>query len=325
MHPAIVCLCVAILISIIHNLLAPKSCNSDVRGRTIGVLLVSPPGAEVEPRILALMHAATLPQSIRFYVAKLCSATEDDPAIQNMRLRVCTRMHYVRQGHVKDSHLRARLVRDVLERNILVLDWYHRAEIGWDETLLAELERCQSENGAVVLTSQMLPTFDDTPGFLTVHEHSDDITRLGFQKYANVPKRPVPSIAVSAKFMFGDSDAIRFAWPSAEIVRENGEDPTLSASIWMHGIDAFAPAHTPFCKCEGAPSHATHDDHNSMHIPNSSATVRSRNELFTHMGIRNGRVTSRARAGLSQHASAQERFAKLGQTFNVHREIASSE
>ena len=318
MHPVLLCLCVVIVIGIVHNMFTPARTDvlaDEARTHTVGVVLVAPPGEMVEPRILALMHAAVRPNYVRFYVAKVCSKAEDEPAIQNPRLRVNTRIHYIREGYVTDAHLRARLIPDVMEYHVLVLDWPHQIEMGWDNAMVSDLQSCR--RGAVALSSR-LPVSGAKSGFLTVEEHAVHSTRIGWSPFVEQPKRPLPSIAFSANFLFARTHDVSSAWPSAEALQDNDEDATVTASLWMCGVDAFAPAHMPVWLAPGVKPSTKSSS--SMHTPRSG-TTRSRGELLTHLGIRNGRVTSRARSGLTQAATAQERFAKLGQTFTTHRDI----
>ena len=57
-----------------------------------------------------------------------------------------------------------------------------------------------------------------------------------------------------------------------------------------------------------------------MYLPDRGA--RTQRELLSYMGLRNGKASSRARAGLTGGATAQERFSKLGQTVTLRRDLA---
>ena len=50
-------------------------------------------------------------------------------------------------------------------------------------------------------------------------------------------------------------------------------------------------------------------------------SVRTQAELHRHLSLRNERISSRWKSGVTQDATAQERFSKLGETFPAHRDL----
>ena len=318
----LICMSIVILIGVIQHIFSERQRSSlranEMRGLTIGVVLVAPPGAEVEARVTALLHAAARPECIRFYVAKLCESTNDVPSLSNARVRVCTRMHYVRASRNSAPRLRARLIHEVLEQYVLCLGWNHEAEMGWDETLINLHGACPKQR-SVLLTTRLAPT-EKGVTFLAVSEFGTNRMRLSSYAFAVPPKRATPTLAMSAQVAFAETQTVRGAWVDADVFTGKGidEDATLTTILWMAGVDFFTPQHSPFVLSTGA---AECTDTEGRFVWGKAHVTRSRAELLTTLGIRNGKATSRARAGLTQGATAQERFDKLGQAFRMRRDI----
>lgn len=320
-HPVLLLLLFGILAGIVQHIFTPKrNALAGVRMQhcTIGVVLVAPPGEAVEPKLATLLHGAARPECVRFYVAKLAQEAEAQEVIQDLRVRVATRLHYVHATHGDAARLRARLIPEVLERYLLVLSWDHATEMGWDDSLINALEQPGRGREAAVLTSRLAPR-DDHAGFPTVAEHSESATRFEWRPFIEPPKYAQPAIAASVDLLFGPSEALGDRWPSVDTLRGADEDATVSAVLWMRGVDFFAPAELCFWR-ERLQVSAEAFPGGKMRTA-EGRTTRTRAEFLTALGVRKGRVGSRGRSGLTHNAAALERFAKIGQTFTVYRDL----
>tara|TARA_B100000683_G_scaffold166601_2_gene160530 strand:+ start:11896 stop:12858 length:963 start_codon:yes stop_codon:yes gene_type:complete len=320
MHPFLVCAILLVAVGVLQNIFAPKRpviSSKEMQGLTIGVVLVVPPKQHVEPIVSGLLHSAARPECVRFYVAKLCDPGEDQLAIQDVKIRVSTRVHYVRARFGDAARLRARLLPDVLETYCLMLDSSFQAEMGWDDTLIGEWQAARDKDGA--LTTR-LASHEAPEGFLTVDAMDDrHNATFGWIGYACVPKRPQPSLCASANFLFARTVSLLDTWPSVDSLNGADEDATVTAHLWMSGTDFYAPASMPLWRAPGTPN--TDAPSGLMRMPPHRGPRRSQAELLHAMGIRRGRVTSRGKTGISQNATASERFAKCGETFVAHRDL----
>lgn len=316
-HPVLVCLLVALLIGVVHNVLSPTPrmhVGSTPRDApSIGVVLVVPPRASMETQLLTTFHSATTAH-VRFYVAKMCAPDETPEALQDMQIRVVTRVHYVNARTTAPAVLRARLLADVTEEYALVVGFPHTCDMGWDRSLLAALHACPRH---AVLSHRLAKGAEDAP-VATCQEWDGARARFVWKPYAAIPKRPQPSLAASTHLVFGDAVDLCDAWPGAAAARDGGEDATVTAHLWMRGVDVFSPA----CACVARPPDAP-DEPSAMERVEWPTTrvARTRRELLTFWGLRAEKPSSRSRLGLTQDASAAERFAKVGQTLPIHREL----
>jgi hypothetical protein len=324
MNPMLLCLCIAILVGVVQHLFSDRRRSNvhanEMRRNTIGVILVAPPGAEVEDRLTTMLHAAMRPECIRFYVAKLCATTDDVPTLSGARIRLCTRIHYVRSTRNSAQRLRARLIQEVVERYVLCLAWDHEVELGWDETLIGMHEACGNTNPYPIMLTTRLAPLEKGPTFLAVSAFDGNRMKLSSYAFAMPSKRPMPTIAMSAQLAFAQLHDARGAWGDADVLKGKGvdEDATLTVSLWMAGVDFFTPHHTPFVLATGTAERAETD---GQFVWAKHAGGRNRVELLTALGVRRGKATSRAKAGLTQTATAEERFHKLGQSIRMHRDI----
>lgn len=318
-HPILLCMLIVILVGVLQNLLGGRkkmiAGGQHMQDLAIGVVIIVPTKHSVETVVNAMLHAAARPELLRFYVAKLCEPGEEQVSIFDMRSRVATRVYHVRARHGDKARLRSRLISEVSEAFTLVLTINHQLEMGWDDELMRQLSSTRDSNA--LISSRLGPAQDNT-GYLCLDHLENDVGSIKWLPFSEPPKRPQISICASSEFIFGSSELLQRSWPSADSLNGASEDMTLTASLWMHGANFYAAGRVPFWLPGGAKGES--DLPGPMRYPPGSSE-RTKAELYTHLGIRRGRVTSRSREGLSANASAQERFSKLGQTFTVHRDL----
>lgn len=318
MHPLLLILLVVIVLGLIQRLAPAKTGERErTQKLALGVVLVAPPKADVETRLKAMLSLCAHPKSVKFYVAKLCDAGERPAELGDMQLRIATRLHFVRARRSTPERLRASLVREVLEPYTLCTSWHHDVEWGWDDMLLHELNACR--DATAVLTNRLVDRAVE-PGFPHVEAYDQSSIALGHTPFAIPPSYPQPAIVCSAQLLFGPTAPLQRGWPAKEDVADGvHEDATLTAFLWMRGgVRFYCPHNQPLFAEVG---HAAREAAGRIALPAATNTARTREEFWTAIGIRRGRASSRARAGLTVQASVDERYHKVGQTIAIHRDI----
>ena len=317
MHPLVIAILVLVVIGLVQKLFPSKKKDlqeETIRRNGIAVILVAPPSVDVEQKLKLLLSLSANPNLVKIYVAKMCEGKETPMELSNLKTRVATRMHFVRAKLNTPPRLRAAMVRQVLEPHILCLPWYHEVEWGWDDLLLKEWVACADQNA--VLTTRLSNRAVDS-GYIFIS--SFDGSRVSFDSapFASPPSRPEPSIACSAQLLFAPTALVQNTWPSKEDLVDAHEDFALTAFLWMGGARFYSPHNQAAFFEVGREDKETPG---STRFP-SKGTCRSRDELWTALGIRQGRLSSRARSGLTLKASVNERYHKIGQTIALQREL----
>ena len=317
MHPLVIIILTLVVLGLVQKLFPSKTNavgEATIRRNGIAVVLVAPPTVDVEPKLQLLLSLAAHPCLVKIYDAKMCKGNEAPMELNNLKTRVATRMHFVRAKLNTPQRLRAALVQQVLEPHILCLPWYHEIEWGWDDLLLKEWVAC-ADNKAV-LTARLTNRAVE-PGYMFISSFDGSQVSFGSAPFASPPSRPEPSIACSSQLLFAPTSLLQPGWPPKDDLHDAHEDFALTASLWMHGARFYAPHNQPVFFEVG---HEDKEAPGSVRLP-SKDTQRSRDELWTSLGIRQGKLSSRARSGLTMKASANERFHKIGQTIALQREL----
>lgn len=312
MHPLLLILLLLIVIGLVQR--AFRSEPKPTARAGIGVVLVAPPRVDVEPKLQRLLRLSSNPSLVRLYVAKMCGASDAPVELGDLKTRAASRMHFVRARRNTPERLRAALVREVLEPHLLCLPWHHEAVHGWDELLLREWTACSDAHA--VLTAR-LSSRPGEAGFLFLTSFDGERAAFGSAPFASPPAGPERSIACSAQLLFAPTPLLQRGWPAKSDVVGVHEDATLTAFLWMHGARFYSPHNQPVLAEAG---HEPPEDPGRVGLP-ATPTLRTREELWTALGIRNGKLSSRARAGLTVRASFNERFHKIGQTIALQREL----
>jgi hypothetical protein len=324
MHPLFLAFVVLITIGLAQRLFGGSKRNlRDATRDAIGVVLVAPGGAEVETRIRALLSIATRPAAVRVYVAKMCADGETPEVLEHMRVRVATRMYYVRERGNTAAQLRTKLVREVLEPFMLVLCWSHEMEYGWDESLRTAYYSCDNDRddqGAVAVLTARPPTRAGCIGFLAVDGTRDEV-RISRVAYAFDPPSPLPSLACTAQLLFGPTEEVQDGWPTKKVLVEGAdEDAALTMHLFMAGLTFYGLHDLPVFSLPGFDAPMSSGSCGSDSAPPSKRR-RTLNEFWTAVSFRGESATSRSRAGLSLGASTVERYHKLGHVIAPRRDL----
>lgn len=317
MHPLVIVLLALIALGLLQRLgPAKKESVQLVQRFALGVLLVAPAKADVEARLSAMLRLCAHPNRVRFYVAKVCGAGESAVDINDTRLRLATRIQFVRARHSKPERLRATLVGQVLEPYLLCTCWHHEVEWGWDDMLVQELKACRDTSA--VLTGHLVSRAKDAsfPHLDTLRERT--VVGFAHTAFAVPPSSPQPAIVCSTQLLFGPTLQLQEAWPARSDVEDAHEDATLTAFLWMRGLRFYCPHNQPLYAEVG---HEPREVPGRLVLP-TGHTHRTRDEFWASIGVRNGRMSSRSRAGLTLRASASERYHKVGQSLAVRRDIS---
>ena len=321
MHPLLITLCIFVVLGLVQRLFPPS------RGRIgkdatpgpggIGVVLVAPAGAEVEPKLRTLLSLSADPKLVKLYVAKMCEAGEVPAEPSNFDVRAASRMHYVRARRNTQQSLRAALVQKVLEPHTLCIPWYHEAEWGWDDLLHREWTACADRDGVL---STRITNRAGEPGYITLSSFDGTNVSFGVASFASQPPGPEPSIACSAQLLFAPTHLLQRGWPTKKEVDGAHEDFALTAFLWMNGARFYAPHNQPLFFETGREER---DTPGPTRFPTTAGggTPRTREELWTSLGVRRGKLSSRARSGVTLRASMNERFHKTGHHISIQREL----
>ena len=314
MHPLLIIVLIFVVFGLIQRVYPSKTKREISKKMGIGVVLIAPPNVDVESRLKVILSLASNPNMIRLYVVKICDGGEIPVEMSNLKTRVATRMHFVRARNNTESCLRAALIQKVLEPHILCIPWYHEVEWAWDELLLKELVACH--DSSAVLTTH-LSNRAEQPKFMFVSSLDGEIISFDSTQFASPPVRPELSLLCSAQLLFGPTSLLQTGWPSKQELREVHEDSTLTAFLWMSGACFYSPHNQPVFSEVGR---EVKDVPGRVGTPKKTST-RTQDEFWMSIGIRRGRLSSRARCGLTLKASVNERFHKIGQTIALEREI----
>ena len=280
----------------------------------IGVVLVVPPGADAEEKLNVLLGLAANPSAVRFYVAKLCNPEEFLVELRGVKVRLATRIHYVRSRNNKSKLLLPPLMQEVMEPYVLCVHWDHEVDWGWDDVLTKQWMACQNKNA---ILSTRLANQNTDVGFICVESFQSTKIILGRSLFSHAPPSPQPSIACSTQLIFGPSVKIQRAWPRKNELASSHLDATVTAFLWMRGLNFYCPSICPFyCKTRNE----TQEEAAPVCCP-SSALTRTHDEFWMSLGIRNGQLSSRSKAGLTLKASKNERYYKTGQAIALRRDL----
>lgn len=318
MHPLVIVLSIFIVVGLVQRLFPSKRksvCDAAHKRVGIGVVLVAPPLADVERKLQALLSLSTSPNLVKLYVAKMCEVGEVPSELSHLKTRVATRMHFVRARRNSPERLRATLIREVLEPYVLCLAWHHEVEWGWDDMLLRAWTACRDESAVL---STRLSKRTSEPGYLFVSSFDGVQVSFGVAPFAIPPPSPEPSIACSSQLLFASTPLTQRGWPTKKDLVDAHEDFALTAFLWMHGARFYAPHNQPAFSEVG---HEETETPGAVRLPPATSTPRTREEMWTSLGVRRGKLSSRARTGLTLTASVNERFHKVGQTIALQREL----
>ena len=158
------------------------------------------------------------------------------------------------------------------ENFVLQIDSHMRFEPDWDMRLLAMWQQCQNPKAII---SHYPPGYTPSDQLaekqITVlkpgkfNANGVLVYQSDTYPYSQKPALPVPSAFVSGNFLFSPRDAIREV-PYDPYLYFFGEEITLSARLWTHGWDFYAPddvvAYHNYGKQTGRPRHW--DDHHNV-------------------------------------------------------------
>ncbi|KAJ0398373.1 hypothetical protein ATCC90586_000710 [Pythium insidiosum] len=138
------------------------------------------------------------------------------------------------------------------EQFYLQIDSHMRVQEGWDSFLIDELSRCPSQK-AILTTYPLgytLPdncSSDSRPTLLCASRFDEDgMLRQASKTLAKKADSPIPSLFWAAGFAFSSSQVIEEV-PYHRSLRFLffGEEASMSARLWTHGWDFFAPSAMP--------------------------------------------------------------------------------
>ncbi|TMW56459.1 hypothetical protein Poli38472_006469 [Pythium oligandrum] len=198
-----------------------------------------------------LLAKATHPDRITIGI---CLQDEDDTMLEHLKETyppTTVRIEWIHYSHAAGPCV-ARAMAQSLWKNeqyYLQIDSHMRFRHGWDVELLAQLKQCPSEK-AILTTYPLgytLPneiSSDTRPALLCASGFDDQgMLRQASKTLTRVADKPIPSLFWAAGFAFSSADVIK------EVLYDQslrflffGEEASMSARLWTHGWDFFAPS-----------------------------------------------------------------------------------
>ena len=213
----------------------------------IFVSIASYRDTELGPTIEDLLAKAARPENLRIGVFNQISDADDDCLPPSMAQVDEIRVDASESRGVcwARAELYKRLLRD--EDYVLQIDSHMRFEPDWDERLFKQLAAC--DNACALVTTY--PTAYQPPDrfaskYITVlkpgqfNENGVLVYQSDTYPMDKKPSAPISSAFVSANFLFGPCEAFRTV-PYDPYLYFFGEEVTLSARLWTHGWDFYAP------------------------------------------------------------------------------------
>lgn len=242
--------------------------------------------------------------------------------------------------HASASEARAHLMRTCFRGERFVMTLRHDAHVvrGWDSSLVELHAMAKADAGGATLAVLTTSLAQEGPSFLAIGDVEPEKRRLlvKVKKVAKEARRPFLSLLWHPDLSFGESLSFRDeeggggggGGGSAGSAGAAGDVTLTSLRLWTRGNDVFQLpcelAHTPgVAGADGAAAGA--DDGGgwgrrrrrrgkSVSLDKMAGTVRSVDEWHHFIGanVASGRVSARARAGLSPTPSSEEARAKAG-------------
>lgn len=320
-HPAVLIFVLAVVCGIATRLRVLLSRQTTMRSPRIDrlhngvvcVVTVVPEGAD-ESSVRAWLSRCRYPHCVRVHLIKAAHPTDPPPAMDTVDC-LGVRVHMARARGFDAAVARATVIRRAYADEAFVCTLPHDADVveGWDDLLMRMLLTCEDlvEDDAV-LTTRLLPnggaTFTRATGISV-----DGALFTEAVEYAELPLEPQPSPFVWAQFMFMRGNLAIRALPSAQCVRVHLEDVIVGRSLWTHGACFFSPNRLVARSSARAPPAPARSVK-----PPVCGKRRSFLEYDIYMGVANGRLTPRARLGLTPKASNLEVVSKYGQINVLH-------
>lgn len=251
--------------------------------KTLFVSIANYRDSETPHTVADLFAHAAHPERLRVGVlSQVVPGTDDDcvvpahPQVTELRIHASQSRGACWARHVILSQLRQG------EAYVLQIDSHSRFVKGWDQRFMDMLAQCPSprsvlssypvaykpprELGEPVIPVHVPKGFGDD-GILTFKSHT--------VPYAQRPAQPIASPFIGAGCLFGPASAFDEV-PYDPRLYFIGEEVTLSARLWTHGWDAFAPndvlMYHDYTQGRGRPKHW--EDHRNWSALNEQARQR---------------------------------------------------
>lgn len=263
------------------------------------VLAIAVTRSDPERVVKEAKETAARPHCLRMVVVKHLSKSEPVPEI-GTDYKASTSLVLSRSKDFDASVARMQSLRKAFagERFVCFLPGDARLVGNWD----VECQKMLARGGeGAVLTSS--PSRAAT--FLRAKEARSGTVVNDSALFAEESSKPIPSTLFSSDFAFAPSSVLAYL-PPVSCVREGIEDGLVGKALWRAGFNFFTPGKALVFSEGGkrgvAPARKV--------TPHTFSEERTEEEYLSFVGVKGGRLTRRARLGLTPKATSFERHVK---------------